>query len=217
MSFDANKHLMQIKGKDYLQVAWRLVWFREECPVLQGWGIRTAPESITDQQAIFRAQIVDPEGRVVAEGTKSETPQGFADYIEKAETGAIGRALAMCGYGTQFCGEELDEGERLADSPLSWKADTPPARVRTGAEQPAAPANGDDPPDPMTAGWLHTWFLAHGFDATGWNRIKEECGLPGTGYDRMNATQLRKCYAAAAALVRESAEAERALAGEGAA
>lgn len=31
-------------------------------------------------------------------------------------TGAIGRALAMCGYGTQFA-PELEEGPRLADSP----------------------------------------------------------------------------------------------------
>ena len=41
----------------------------------------------------------------------------FADYLEKAETRAVGRALAMCGYGTQFA-PELEERERIVDSPV---------------------------------------------------------------------------------------------------
>ncbi len=117
--FKPEDHMTNIKGKEYLEVKWRLVWFRGEHPIDDGWGIRTAPEVIDDSKAIYRAQIVNPEGLVVAEGTKSETPSGFADYIEKAETGAIGRALAICGYGTQFCGAELDEGDRIVDSPVA--------------------------------------------------------------------------------------------------
>ncbi|HTD18454.1 MAG TPA: hypothetical protein VK667_02885, partial [Ktedonobacteraceae bacterium] len=38
-------------------------------------------------------------------------------YIEKAETGAIGRALAALGYGTQFA-PELNEEHRIVDSPV---------------------------------------------------------------------------------------------------
>ena len=37
--------------------------------------------------------------------------------MEKAETGSIGRALALLGYGTQFCADELDEGDRIVDAP----------------------------------------------------------------------------------------------------
>jgi hypothetical protein len=37
------------------------------------------------------------QGFVIATARKKETEAGFTDYIEKAETGAIGRALAMCG------------------------------------------------------------------------------------------------------------------------
>ena len=48
---------------------------------------------------------------------EKETEIGFPDYIEKAETGAIGRALAMCGYGT-LQAPEFDEQDRLADAPL---------------------------------------------------------------------------------------------------
>ena len=57
---------------------------------------------------------------------KSETMSDFRDYFEKAETKAIGRALAMLGYGTQFA-PELDEAERVVDTPQPAKiaADKP--------------------------------------------------------------------------------------------
>ena len=52
--------------------------------------------------------------------------QNIRDYFEKAETKAIGRALAMLGYGTQFA-PELDEAERVVDTPQPAKiaADKP--------------------------------------------------------------------------------------------
>lgn len=124
-TFDAQAHLMQLKGKDYLEVKWRLVWFRTDHPAASGWGIITEAEVVTEQAARYRARIVDPEGRVVATGTKTETQKGFPDFVEKAETGSIGRALALLGYGTQFTGDELDEGERIVDSPVERR--TPPA------------------------------------------------------------------------------------------
>jgi ssDNA-binding Zn-finger/Zn-ribbon topoisomerase 1 len=46
-----------------------------------------------------------------------ESKRDFGDFIEKAETKAVGRALAMLGYGTQFAADELDEGQRIVDSP----------------------------------------------------------------------------------------------------
>ena len=51
--------------------------------------------------AVFRAEVVLPSGGR-ASGYGSESKADFADYIEKAETKAIGRALAALGYGTQF-------------------------------------------------------------------------------------------------------------------
>ena len=118
MSFDAASHITMISGKEYLEVKWRIVWFREDHPAEEGWGIVTKPLKIDERLTIYRAEVVDPDGRVVATGVKSETPAGFADFIEKAETGSIGRALALLGYGTQWCAEELDEGARIVDSPV---------------------------------------------------------------------------------------------------
>lgn len=114
--FDVRKHLIRVQGgREYLPVASRLVWFREEHP---DWLIVTSPFEINTekQYAIFKAEICNEEGTIIATGYKMENRAGFKDWLEKSETGAIGRALAVCGYGTQFA-PELEEGERLVDSP----------------------------------------------------------------------------------------------------
>ena len=109
--------LLNLKGKEYLQAAHRILWFREERPL---WSIETEFLQITADVAIAKATVKDEAGRIIATAHKSETPAGFPDYIEKSETGAIARAMALIGFGTQFA-QELEEGERLADSPQSPK------------------------------------------------------------------------------------------------
>ncbi len=142
-SFNPNDHLMQLRSKegakDYLPVQWRLVWFREQCP--QGtidteelevdldremeeevyvWNSeRRRSEKVVKRAkgyARYKAIVTDGQGGR-ATGTKSEKAASFPDFIEKAETGAIGRALAALGYGTQFA-PELDEQHRIVDSPV---------------------------------------------------------------------------------------------------
>lgn len=108
--------LLNLKGKEYLEVKYRLVWFREDHP---DWSIETELMNVTDVSAYARATIRDENGRIIATSHKFESIQGFPDFIEKAETGAIGRALALIGYGTQFCADELDEGNRIVDSPAT--------------------------------------------------------------------------------------------------
>lgn len=111
--FNPKEHLMDLKGKAYLQVMWRLVWFRDERPL---WCIDTHLESLTENHAVFSAKIYDENGVQKAAGYGSESVKDFRDFIEKAETKAVGRALAMLGYGTQFA-PEMDEGTRIVDSP----------------------------------------------------------------------------------------------------
>ncbi|MBV9852341.1 MAG: hypothetical protein JO250_21975, partial [Armatimonadetes bacterium] len=98
-------------------VSARIVWFREVHP---DWGVVTEPLEINHekQYAVFRATVFNAEGKIMATATKKEDVKGFGDYLEKSETGAVGRALALCGFGTQFS-PELDEvgGGRFADSP----------------------------------------------------------------------------------------------------
>lgn len=107
--------LMNLKGKDYLMVCYRIQWFREEHP---DWAIWTDRIEANDKFVVFRAQIANERGAIIAMAHKREDYAHFVDATEKAETSAIGRALALCGYGTQFTAEELDEGSRLADSPV---------------------------------------------------------------------------------------------------
>ena len=119
--FNPREHLMNLKGKDYLQVLWRLVWFREEKPL---WAIDTKLEDLTESHAVFSAKVYDENGILKSAGYGSESIKDFRDYIEKAETKAVGRALAMLGYGTQFAPEmdECEDGKnRIVDSPVPKK------------------------------------------------------------------------------------------------
>jgi hypothetical protein len=111
--------LLNLRGKEYLEVKYRLVWFREDHP---DWSIETELMSVTDVSAYARATVRDESGRIIATSHKFESIQGFPDFIEKAETGAIGRALALIGYGTQFCADELDEGKRIVDAPVPTRS-----------------------------------------------------------------------------------------------
>jgi hypothetical protein len=99
---------------DYLPVAARIAWFRKDHPL---WSIITEVEQLADKAVVMKATIKDMLGAIIATARKKETEMGFPDYIEKAETGAIGRALAMCGYGT-LQAPEFDEQDRLADAPV---------------------------------------------------------------------------------------------------
>lgn len=140
MAFNVKKHLIRVQGgREYLPVAYRLVWFREEHP---DWGIDTKPIVIDVDKgvAVFQANVYNEEGRLVSSGTKMETARGFADFIEKAETGSIGRALGVLGYGTQFA-PEFDEGDRIVDSPLPMGGQAPAAR----RGRPAPPARDTGP------------------------------------------------------------------------
>lgn len=142
-SFNPREHLIQLKSKagsqDYLPVQFRILWFRTVCP--QGtidteeilvdldreveaeafvWNAeKRRSEKVIKQAkgyARFRAVVTDGKGgRATATG--SEAAVDFPDYIEKAETKAVGRALAALGYGTQFA-PEFGENHRIVDAPV---------------------------------------------------------------------------------------------------
>jgi hypothetical protein len=73
--------------------------------------------------AVFRARVTIPSG-ASATGWGSEGSDDFGDYLEKAETKALGRALAALGFGTQFC-PDYDFGadrQRVVDSPVDIRS-----------------------------------------------------------------------------------------------
>lgn len=118
MAFDPKRYVIKVQGgREYLPVSARLIWFRNDHP---DWGIVTEAVEINHekQYSIFRATIFNEEGRLIATATKKEDVKGFGDYIEKAETGSVGRALAMCGYGAQFAPELEESAPRRGAAPM---------------------------------------------------------------------------------------------------
>ena len=146
-SFNPAEHLMNVgtkkKPRMYLEVKYRLVWLREQEPdaqitteILQLDLDRevTAEVSEWDEtqgkmvkvikhgkgMVIFKATIKLPNG-AIGTGTKMENAAAFGDWLEKAETGAIGRALAGLGFGTAAT-DEMSEGEgHIVDAPIRIK------------------------------------------------------------------------------------------------
>ena len=138
--------ILNLKGKDYLQVAHRLVWFREEHPA---WSIESDLIKIENNFALAKATIKNEKGEIIATAHKREDASHFPDFIEKAETGSIGRALAYCGYGTQFCGDEIAEGHRIVDAPQApTLARLGNVATVTARVAPAQPAYNDGAPAP---------------------------------------------------------------------
>jgi|SRR5882724_369193 len=163
MAFDPQPHLIQLPRKvkdratghwttvydDYLEVKWRLCWFRDRYPH----GHITTEEVCVDLDrgyARYKATVEDGQGgRATGYGT--ETAAEFTDYCERAETRALGRALAALGIGTQFVGQDLTEGAHVADAPVRVTT-APPSDGRSTGEPvvedttAVVSTNGDTPP-----------------------------------------------------------------------
>lgn len=144
--FNPQQHLTRLRGGrggsgEYLEVKFRLVWLRSDHPDAQ---LETEHVTITESLAIFRARVTLPNG-ASATGYGSETAGDFRDFLEKAETKAVGRALAALGYGTQFAGEEYSEGGAVVDAPVAMLPEG-----REGLPQTYAPPKGSEQVQPLT-------------------------------------------------------------------
>ncbi len=115
-TFDPRRFVTRVGGADYLEVKWRLYWLRTLHPDAV---IDTELISHENSVAVFKAHVSIPDGGS-ATGWGSEGYDDFRDYLEKAETKAIGRALAALGFGTQFTTDfDFAEGqEKVVDAPV---------------------------------------------------------------------------------------------------
>lgn len=160
--FDPNQHLMNLKGRDYLNVQNRLLWFIRDQRALIVAGLGTMPYVLRTELvemdreggwAHFKTYVRDVLGN---EATMygSEAAKDFPDFAEKASTKSLGRALLALGYGTAFA-PEMDEGERVVDAPVNRRSQPQrqtPTPVSQGASAPTpVPAARELPVTPLGA------------------------------------------------------------------
>jgi hypothetical protein len=187
MAFDPSKYLIQLPRRvkdpqtgqwstrldDYLQVRDRLRWFREVYPhgTIETEAVRLEWDAGV---AIFKATVSDGEGGK-ATGYGTEMRKSFEDFVEKAETRSLGRALGILGFGTQFCGEELSEGEHVADAPVASALPLP-----AGEEShPSAPMAETGPTKDQVDHLTELGLAAMGSRESFARSIRITMGLPG--------------------------------------
>lgn len=138
---DAQGHeTWKVTKTEYLPVQWRLYWFRLEN---QKGKIDSKALTIDLEKgaAIFETYVEREDGGS-ARMHGSETASDWKDYIEKAQTKSLGRALAAVGYGSQFTDDEFAEGERIVDSPVARQnghVDAPDAAPKSSPSQSNSP------------------------------------------------------------------------------
>jgi hypothetical protein len=143
MTYDPSDHFIDLpqggKKIKYLPVQYRIQWLREDHE--DKYGIETTLLEHDRQAgyALFKAVLRNAEGRVIAEAHGWEVKNNFPDYLGKAETVAVGRALGYAGFGTVGAAEfDLTDAKgdlRLVDSGAEEK-------IRTiGKEETPTPSN----------------------------------------------------------------------------
>lgn len=123
-----DEHFIDVQGgAKYLPARRRVQWMRQEPDPHPDWTIKTevvdfergviqGRNRIGGGYAQIRASLYDELGKLVSTGHAQEYSENFFDFLEKAETSAVARCLALAGYGTESA-LDIDEGF-IADSPF---------------------------------------------------------------------------------------------------
>lgn len=140
--FDPNQYLTTVSGRPYLEVKWRIAWFRSDHPdgTIE---VDLLSHDLMKGVAVVKATVTTKTGGFSSD-IGSEEASDFGDYVEKATTKAIGRALGSLGYGTQFTDDHAFGASvgRVVDSPVARPSENrggayenrPPAQVITGPD-----------------------------------------------------------------------------------
>lgn len=161
--FNPNDYLIDLRGKKYLPVNARLAWFRDQ-----------TPDGSIDNDIVMVGSLVLARSRVIVEGIVIATGHATVRSgqgttwagreVEKAETAAMGRALAVAGFGTMNAGDDFEEGSNLADSPVPAKAApiVPHSKARPSAPPPDNfTPTADEPNADLTDRDAATAFVKH--------------------------------------------------------
>jgi hypothetical protein len=188
--FEPARYLTRVNGSDYLEVKWRLVWLRDQHPDAT---VETELISHNENTAVFRARVAIP-GAGSSTGWGSETAGDFRDYLEKAETKALGRALAALGFGTQFC-PDFEFGAavgRVVDAPVkvaNQSRSSAPASRQDAAS--VAAIGPDQPATQRQLRYLQAVAREAGLDGSTLDeRAMQEFGVQAAALSRRDASAL---------------------------
>jgi len=109
---------VDIKGKQYTTVKDRVMYFQDK---FKDHALLSIPIKIDENIAIFEAQVVDPNGKIISNGFAYESSaNGFinkVNHIENADTSAKGRALGFLGIGIVAGIATADDVKRTEEIP----------------------------------------------------------------------------------------------------
>lgn len=124
--FEPKDYLREEKTEDgvsfYLDTKYRLLWFRLMYP--QGKLVKI-PKVLNKEYATFEVRVYtdknDADENFIANGFasryKDDANEKFGlNFVESAETAALGRALKDAGFGTQFCDIALPNDQTIVDA-----------------------------------------------------------------------------------------------------
>lgn len=103
---------VNIKGKEYITVNERLIYFRSQ-PQYKGWRISEDVVSLDDKEGLFKVTIINPDGFEMAVAHAQEYRDSSyinkTSFVENGFTSALGRALGYLGIGIDTAIASADE------------------------------------------------------------------------------------------------------------
>lgn len=103
---------INIKGKQYITVNERLIYFRSQ-PMFKGWRILEEVVELNDKEGLFKVSILDKENNIIALAHAQEYRDSSyinkTSFVENGFTSALGRALGYLGVGIDISIASADE------------------------------------------------------------------------------------------------------------
>jgi len=105
---------LNIKGKEYITVNERLIYFRSK-PAFKGWKIIEELVSLDEKEGIFKVTIMNSERHQVVNAHAQEYRDSSyinkTSFLENGFTSALGRALGYLGIGIDTAIASAEEVE----------------------------------------------------------------------------------------------------------